>query len=613
MHSNDYSNLNNIYKCTRAFILTMTTLCCMQACVTGDDDDRLTEGNNSVRLALSASSKLTSGTTRMSEEVVQAQTTPVFRGVQDLTLIPFLKAGKIAAADTPLEAITKDVEGNTLALNDKTYKFFELDPFQLTLNTASFLTYGRAVPEAGDDQFHNGALTASYTTDTKYTPADISFTPIAIYVDDSKQDNILTYLNSIAQATINTTDENQDKWYEATDVEWQTLFQEFARYDNGTYLKLAGSARNILKHIQQWETKLSKKGNAADNILAAIRNTTYVTLDGDGKVSGFTDKINGYPTNLPDGAAGIKWDNSENKFITDDENSFFKYSYPAELWYYGNSRIYTDPTVKNTNTESSTWETIINSYANKGEGNEGTIIDTKTHSVGIKDMLQYGVARLDVQIQAGGSSIYAKDLENNNELTINLSEATEKLFPLKALIIGGQHTQGFDFTPKNPDTNATESEDPEYIIYDNSIADDNIYLSNYCKSGSGQNAVDHLSPALHTLVLQTKINKSVKVVLEFDNNYNDFKSDNGIIYEGTKFYLMASVEIAAEAPDAESRDQVFTKDHITTIKLTINNLYPAYNTLPSMNSDKVRLFETVQAAIKTWSEGQTIEHPVYNW
>lgn len=610
-------------------VLTMTTLCCMQACVTGDDEEQQTETNTAVRLALSASSLPSQSTTRMSEDIVQAQSTAVFRGVQDLTLIPFLVEGKIKSGDTPLDAITKDLEGNSLAIEGygvdgtgKTYKFFDIDPFQVSLNTASFLSYGRAIPASGKDQFHNGALTASYTTDSKYAPNDITFTPTAIYADDSKQDAILEYLNSIANATV--VDGTENKWKEATG-EWQTLFREFAGYveANTSYMRFAGSSRNLVKHIQIWEKKLAGEegtesigqGAPANNILAAIRNTDYVTIDeskSKNKVTGFKSTIAAYPTNLPDGAAGIKWDNSTNKFVADNENDFTKYSYPAELWYYGNSRIYTDPNIKSTTTGSSPWETIIGSYANKGEGNEGTVIDTKTHSVGIKDKMQYGVARLDVHIQAGGNSLSAMEL-NDNEKTINLSEATNKLFPLTAILIGGQHQQGFDLTPKNPDANASESDDKEYIIYDRSIADEGIYLSDYLRTTDGTTHVDKYSKALHTLVLQTKINKSVKVVLEFDNNYGDFKSANGIIYKGTKFYLMASVEIATEAPDAESRDQVFTKDHITTINLTINNLLPAYNTLPNMNSDKVRLFETVQAAIKTWGTGQTIEHPAYNW
>ena len=59
--------------------------------------------------------------------------------------------------------------------------------------------------------------------------------------------------------------------------------------------------------------------------------------------------------------------------------------------------------------------------------------------------------------------------------------------------------------------------------------------------------------------------------------------------------------------------RVMTRGHMTVVNLTIGSLRTAYNALPDLSSDKLRLFDVVQAGVHKWQPGETGEHEVYNW
>ena len=56
-----------------------------------------------------------------------------------------------------------------------------------------------------------------------------------------------------------------------------------------------------------------------------------------------------------------------------------------------------------------------------------------------------------------------------------------------------------------------------------------------------------------------------------------------------------------------------TRGHMTVVNLTVGSLKRAYNALPNLRSDKLRLFDVVEAGIREWKLGDTGEHEVYNW
>ena len=598
--------------------LALLALFCLLAC-TSDDADRLPtspDGKASIELALNiATPSVVRGVTRMSATNVQSSGN--FRGIQDLWLVPFTKQGEIVSGDTPLPLI----QGVGLTIDDELGAakkfFFDPDAMMIQIGTASFLAYGRATVE-NDDPFVNGSLTASYTSSNNFAPANVTFTPVVIPAntdDETKADNIAQYLTNIATA---------GDWYQDDDT--KGLFNEFANIHNAIPEPFAGSSTNILKHVN--ETYEAVSDDMADGalktaILAAITDNHYVTVEVTNEVTTITtlvgsategDKydMTGYPASLPDGVAAMKWNGSE--FESKPGNNFGSYAYPAELYYYANSRIYTSTEKKEDEYKSTdTWTSFTaREYENKGTNGEGATVQHDTRSIALIDPLQYGVACLEVQIRAGLANLY-----HAGTGTVALSQSTTEpaklgTFPLTAILIGGQHIQGFDFTPKYPEEPtdpAEKEEDKEYIIYDSSIADDKVCLGDFIKDGENAN----FSKSLYTLTLQTKRDNSVKLVLEFLNNSGSaFKCNSGIIYPDTKFYLMASV-VNLETSDLERDKQVLTKDHKSTVRLTISDLSSAYNALPSLSSDKVRLFETVTAGISTWKTGDIPSTEIHNW
>ncbi len=571
----------------------------------------------SISLSVAANN---TGTVRMTPAATQNN--GEFRGIQDLWLVPFEKAGKITKEDTPRPLIQSD--GETIPVSNGAAKyFFQPDAMKMQLGTASFLAYGRATVGTNSDSFENGALTASYTTGKDFTPANVTFTPDDIPInaaDATKADKIAEYLTNIATA---------GSWYHDNDT--KELFYEFANIHNSVAEPFAGSSTNILKHVQKTYETVSAMadGELKSAILAKITDNSYVTFDGT-NVTALSESMTDYPASLPDGVAGMWWNGSS--FESKPGNNFGSYAYPAELYYYANSRIYTSTksmeseyaTSATGDTPAEKWSSFIATYDDKGTDEQGTTVAADTRSIALKEPLQYGVACLAVQIRAkiptGGETenkIYAFD-DNYGQPSVALKteEADGKgTFPLTAILVGGQHIQSFDFTPKYPDetaTNYNSDNDPEYIIYDKKIKDEGVCLGDYIEKDVTDED-DHFSTPLYTLTLQTKKAKSVKLVLEFENNTeSEFKCKSGIIYPGTKFYLMASV-VNSESSEAEKDQQVLTKDHKSTVKLTISNLSSAYNALPSLSSDKVRVFETVTAGISTWKTGSTPSTEIHNW
>lgn len=626
--------INKVGLCT----LTLLTLGIMIACSRADDDASSIDGDLGivpVELALSVSSSRPAASTRMTSTVVQSSGSG-FRGIQDLWLIPFKKQGKIVSGDIPEGLITD--AGLTMAVSENSAselkQCFDIDlHHSLQMGVASFLAYGRAKTASGNE-VQQGSLAVSYTTtapisSSNFVPESITIAPVSIH-PEGVSSKIAEYLTKIANAGEGTED---GKWC-TTSNPVHNLFKDFANYKDVAYEPFAGSSTNILTHINTWysevNTQFAESGLKAA-VLTAIKDPQYVTFDDNTQkitaLVGTTEEhedMRGYPAGLPDGSVGLKWDDNQKAFIAYYGNPLDRYVYPAELYYFSNSRIYTAGSSKKEKytTSSDAWDTFIeNEYENKGEDDNGALVDAQTRSIALIEPLQYGVACLDVKIQADCSEsgddnnkIYAYN-DDYQAPTIELTPTdgnTLGTFPVTAILIGGQRKQGFEFTPKYPDETVEgylADEDPEYIIYDSSIADEKICLGDFIMTSSS----DNFSPSLYTLALQSKIEQSVKVVLEFENNSgHDFLCESGIIYNGTKFYLMASV-VNQETSEEEKDKQVLTKDHMTTIKLTIKGLSSAYNSLPNLSSDKVRIFETVTAGIKQWEDGSTKSHEVYNW
>lgn len=542
----------------------MLAILCLLGCTSGEAPvDRVdppqppvvNNGRVAVDLALSVSA--TNGNTRIaSSDVVN----PASFEIEGLSVLPFMVPSdqdSIRKTDTPVMNAVTGFEKP-----DNNYKHYLVSNKQLNIGVNAFLCYAKA-KHAGDYSATNhGSLTITGSgLDSKFT-----LTPIT---KPSPSEVILNYMNSIAGA------------------DWSSIpasFDSFINLKSGTPQGLAGSSKNIIAYVNEWLDK-----SIPDAIKNVIRSGTYVTLDNNNKVTAIVG-VTDYPGTFPDGSAVIKWDNTENKFVHETyqkwdgtqyvDEYFPDYAYPAERYFYANSRIVTSNASQSTHYNND-WSTVVSKYT------DGDVVASTTQSVAIKNPLRYGVAGMEIHVKA--SSVTINDYGTK---AITLEETT---FPLTAVIVGSQVEQNCFFEPNDP----TNQEEDEYLIYDKQIKDEGVYLKG------------EQSKAVYTLGLQTKDDVSLKVVLEFQNDSGEaFTSENGVIYPGTKFYMLASV---VPPGTGEIGKRVMTRGHMTVVNLTIKSLKSAYNALPDLSSDKLRLFDVVTAGIRSWQPGQTGEHEVYNW
>lgn len=141
-------------------------------------------------------------------------------------------------------------------------------------------------------------------------------------------------------------------------------------------------------------------------------------------------------------------------------------------------------------------------------------------------------------------------------------------FPLTGVIIGGQHTVGFDFKPKEP-----QSDVDARFIYDSEV---------------GTAGTDG-KWTVNTLVLQSYDGEKVPVVLEFTNNSgSQFTGKDGIIYPGTKFYLIGQLDPADKGADNYA-GRVFTQDYTTKVSMKVTSLANAYSCMPDLLAPRLEI------------------------
>jgi hypothetical protein len=109
--------------------------------------------------------------------------------------------------------------------------------------------------------------------------------------------------------------------------------------------------------------------------------------------------------------------------------------------------------------------------------------------------------------------------------------------------------------------------------------------------------------------MQTHDYEDVTIILELENNSGqDFKGENGIVYNRTRFYLAGKVELSAveESEQDDVKSRVFTQDHTTEISMKVSSLAKAYNVMPNIQSGRLEV--GIEINLK-WAQAtpQTIE------
>jgi len=559
--------------------------------------------------------------TRMTEDIVQAQGTPVFRGMDNMTLIPFAGV-KDAVASTATRigsnninlpnAVANSLTKDQLTTTGNAHVYSDVS---VPLTTNAFLFYAKAI-----DGTTAGAAISSDADKAKYgtltadkldagAPADFTFSPVQIAATPTmtKGNTIAAYLTSIATAT--TTGTSPKAWSavkaDATTGQGKALADLYTNFIDLS----AGSSTNIQAAVQDLYTSLlsikssqtTENQGVVDAITKAITNTTYVSAITDGKLT-FTDAISGYPAdnNLPDGAATVKWEN--NAFSAQTTSTYTadgvsvsamdKYVYPANLWYRANTLIKTDDAAhsdlygNNDNTSTTdNWTAILGKYAE-----DNGSVKVSTRSIALKNQIQYAVARLDTKVTT------ASTLYDHAGATVAVKDGG---FPITAILVGNQRVANWEFKPKDESTAATQ-----YTVYDKTMPD------NMIASTTG-------SPVNHTLLLETPASSAVNIVVEFTNNSgNVFRGHNNeLIPAGAKFYMVAKLDPSAQTgvaqPQGETINQVFRQDYTTVANLTINTndatdhdkgLGAAYNVIPDLRTPALSIGLSVDL---TWQSGLT--------
>ena len=548
--------------------MTLLALCCWQGCTTSDSDDLQPQnGRVAVDLALSVSttSGNSSAPTRMAATTVQAGGN--YRGIQNL------KAYALDGENTQLGFY------NNLTSVSGTRHFYT-NQIDLSIGTDHFLCYAKAVPGDGDKVYENGAITPHFD-ETNYTKNTFEPVQITVSSDETvaaaitagyeKAATMAAYLTEIATASDN--------------VEWtgSALYTSFI--SKGNYI--AGSSANLKALVTQLRADLG------DNPTTEKQKVKDV-IGSDDNIYTKLLISNPYPAviGIPDGAAAMKWDDTDKKFVAVTSfdsgtplSDHRRFIYPPELYYFIDSPIMTATSSLESKYSNEDWSSVLENYTT----DEATVSST-TRSVAVKKALDYAVGCLAVYIKAD-----SYELEDNSEAgTVSFDE---NQFTLTGIMLGGQYKQDYQFTPVEATSNTDEK-----IIYDHVIPSGIMLTTSWS-----------ITP-VYTLAFQSRDEKPVDIVLEFKNNGDAFTGLGGIVHQNTKFYLVGQIWPESDDP-TKTEDfykRVFTKDRLTTVKLTIKSLKNAYNVIPDLKTATYSV-KVDNVAITPWNDGGSQNHDLYNW
>lgn len=497
---------------------------------------------------------------RMASDVVQAED-EAFRGLQGVLVIPFMTEGNVdvTTTDEPLIGSSSGTQNDKVA--GRNYYYIENCP--LSRGTNHVLAYGQAATLINKTAPSlNGKLETTLVN--RIVPSDITFSLTSIRDNYDAPEGALAlayYLSEIARTP---------EWSTTTN-ELKDLYLDFIHADPEGTGMLPGSAAHITAYVAVLREKVVALKAHFDSVSDE---------EGSAMCTAIMDKIddtelnaclsNGYPSGvgsigLPDGAAALRWTGNGFSVRTqtttlDNINGIIRYTYPAELWYYVNSAIYTSiQEVAKSTYENQLWNDLLNNYY---QGTRSSI-NADTKSVAIENPLQYGVGRIQMTLET-----ITGELRDSKDQVVNYVSA-DKL-PMTAVIIGGQHTVGFDFKPMGE-----QSDLDARFIYDAEVG---------------------TTGTVNTLVLQSYNNEKVPIILEFENKTeNPFTGKDGIVYPNTKFYLIGEINPAdGEGGDEKSANRVFTQDYTTVVTTKVNSLANAYSCLPDLLKPRLEIGVQVQ-------------------
>ena len=503
------------------------------------------------------------GGTRMSSGTVQQNNN--FRGMQDIYLVSTTGStatdfsyitglGNITAWDNPGSG------------NDGNYKLYS--DVNIPTGTKYFHFYGQALKSGTPANMDNGVIETNLTTAANRDAIEFKLRTInsdyTTTTFSEGMENMVDYLNAVATAFGTPTDPSELK----------TLYDEFIKMK-------AASANSLLIAMQTLYDNLPSTG--ADAVKTAIlgESNSVMSVNGSGKLSwNTTNYAANFPENvgLPEGVAMVEWNSGDSKFVqaVPGGNSYTvnaaKICYPAALYYYigTNAKTYTS--------EYNSWPNSSAAWESETWPGWGDEVIATTRTVALEDNVQYAVGNLKTTVRCTAGSLPDNADELGTQGKVNYVPVGDG-FPVTAIIVGGQPDKvGYDFTGVTTTTF-------DYNIYDkfpaNTVAKNETTASN----------------ANYTLVLDNSkdvnTNKTVYFALELTNNSGiNFYGHDGLIANGMKFYLIGELDPTTAKFDGDTSAKptnVFTKDYVTTAKVSISSLADAYVTIPDLRAERLSL------------------------
>ena len=576
----------------------------------------------SIPLALSVGRASEGLSTKMGDKIVQADGSEAsFRGIQEMYIVPFsLSSTDVSSRSGKYEIISSDKRfdvnisvPNALTgefADDASSSFFGLirnnnahlfPNVTVMPETNAVLVYAKATDDktyssATDSvafRHRNGVIvpTGALTTTTKDVPASaiqFALMPVLSTTDASAafaswQMSNLALLNSIANAYVT---EGGKAYTFRTYNQSDDLTAAFKAF-SGEGRIFSGSDEVVGRSLTQlYRTCSSLKGSEttiterlSSKICETIASASdLLSVSGSGITATITMKA-GAPAafGLPDGVATLRWHTQDGtpRFIVVgqadgiDVANAKKYCYPPALWYYSNSAVrgfvrtpnVTNPTVTYVNTYS--WNDIVKGYTEAG-------ISKKTDGAVITEPLQYAVASLKLTLKK------ASGLKDAKGTTVDIAN---KNYPMVGIIIEGQQTQQFDFTPNS-------SADKQYIYDSDLVGTDG-------KPRAWISSTDESGP-VYTLAFETLPGDNVNFALEFrnDSDASLYGIRECVIRPGAKFYLIGTMDYSSGIqPSGATMQSVFVRDCITTLNVTFNSLALAYcyEILPELGSSDLKM------------------------
>lgn len=503
--------------------------------------------------------------TRLSDDIVQGQNRPVFRGMNNINMFAFQTTNTntpVATTSNPSEIYLGmgGIEANG-GLQEETNAKVYYD-MEVPTGVNRFLFYGEATKAAGATNAQNGYLKATYPSATTGSVSEIKFElgTIAESGNTATESTLLDALNKVVQSN-----HESDYWYSSTDAGLKNLYEGFIQ------LK-AGSASSIRQTLA-WLKEGLNSGNFTINdndLKSAIITNIDAAIGENGTLKDLT-----YPRDLglPDGAVQLKYDDATHAFsyatseadggssitVGSSAAKISDYVYPSALYYWAESPILTSSEVVS-DRYTTNWETCLGLYTGGG-----TAVDANTRSIALKNEINYAVARLDLSAWFDAQSGTVKDNVGNN---VDVTTTTGGM-NLVGLLVGGQKDLTYDFS--TPVTDAAEKS-----VYDAAIT----------STALGETTTTNV--LARTLLLETAKDAKIRFALELENNTGEsFVGIDGTIPAGGRFYLIGELEPSTAAAGMENR--VFKQDFYTTAKVSISSLAHAYNTIPDLREPKLEL------------------------